>query len=108
MLIIRPNAPLFFGNADAVLEEVAVRARAADAGTVVLSLEESDDLDSTALGALSDFCESMANQSRSVFLARVHDRVRAILERGGLASMAERSTFSVDDAVRIAAGDQSA
>jgi MFS superfamily sulfate permease-like transporter len=108
MLIIRPNAPLFFGNADAVLEEVAVRARAADAGTVVLSLEESDDLDSTALGALSDFCESMANQSRSVFLARVHDRVRAILERGGLASMAERSTFSVDDAVRMAAGDQSA
>jgi len=46
----------------------------------------------------------MTAQGRSLILARVHDRVRTILERGGLADLAASSTFSVDDAVRAATG----
>jgi MFS superfamily sulfate permease-like transporter len=102
VLVIRPNAPLFFGNAEAVLVEVGQRARAGGVSTIVLSLEETDDLDSSALEAISDFRQAMTAQKRMLILARVHDRVRTILERGGLADLAATSTFSVDDAVRKA------
>jgi MFS superfamily sulfate permease-like transporter len=102
ILVIRPDAPLFFGNADLVLGEVARRARAAAARKIVLSLEESDDLDSSTLEAISEFNEAITAQGRSLILARVHDRVRTILERGGLADLAATSTFSVDDAVHAA------
>lgn len=102
VLVIRPNAPLFFGNAEAVLVDVGQRARAEGASTIVLSLEETDDLDSSALEAISDFRQAMMAQKRVLILARVHDRVRTILERGGLADLADTSTFSVDDAVQMA------
>lgn len=102
MLIIRPDAPLFFGNADAVLGAVGRRARALDAKTVILSLEESDDFDSSTIEAFADFSKDMAAQNRSLLLARVHDRVRSILIRGGLTELARSGTFSVDDAVNAA------
>lgn len=102
ILIIRPNAPLFFGNAEAVLVDVGQRARSQQASAIVLSLEETDDLDSSALEAISEFRQAMTAQKRLLILARVHDRVRGILERGGLADLAATSTFSVDDAVRAA------
>ena len=103
ILIIRPNAPLFFGNADALLGDVVLqRVRATDASTIVLSLEESDDLDSSALEALREFRDALSSQKRALILARVHDRARSVLQDGGLADLAESSTFSVDDAVRSA------
>ncbi len=102
ILVIRPNAPLFFGNTEAVLEEVGRQARTQGASTIVLSLEETDDLDSSTLAAISEFRQAMAAQERALILARVHDRVRTILERGGLADLAAASTFSVDDGVRMA------
>ena len=99
LLVIRPDAPLFFGNADAVLADVAARAREEGARTIVLSLEETDDLDSSTLAAIVEFRQAMSAQRRSLIIARAHDRVRSILERGGLADLAANSTFSVDDAV---------
>lgn len=102
LLVIRPNAPLFFGNAEAILTDVAQRARDKGAETIVLSLEETDDLDSSTLEAIAEFREGMSAQARSLILARVHDRVRKILELGGLADLAKASTFSVDDAVTLA------
>ena len=102
MLVIRPNGPLFFGNADAVLGAVSARARESQSKIVVLSLEETDDLDASSLVALTDFFETMTAQKRRLLLARVHDRVRTMLNRGGLAALAATSTFSVDDAVRAA------
>ena len=104
ILIIRPDAPLFFGNADLVLGEVAKRANSEQSRTIVLSLEESDDLDSSALEVLVEFKRAIEAQSRSLILARVHDRARGVLERGGLTELAATSTFSVDDAVRAASG----
>jgi MFS superfamily sulfate permease-like transporter len=102
MLVIRPNAPLFFGNADAVLGAVATRAGESQSKIVVLSREETDDLDASSLEALTDFSQAMAAQKRKLLLARVHDRVRVMLDRGGLADLAATSTFSVDDAVKAA------
>lgn len=102
LFIIRPNAPLFFGNCEPILVAIGERARAAGAKAIVLSLEETDDLDSSTLEALADFRQSMSAQGRRLVLARVHDRVRWVLERGGLADLAASATFSVDDAVRSA------
>ena len=100
LLIIRPNGPLFFGNAEAVLADVGKRARDEKARAIVFRLEETDDLDSSTLEAISEFAQAMTAQARSLILARVHDRVRAILERGGLTNLAAAATYSVDDAVQ--------
>ena len=94
--------PCFFANADSVLGDIAQRARATGVAKIVLSLEETDDFDSSTLEAFSEFREALAAQGRTLFLARVHDRVRDVLERGGLAELAEKSTFSVDEAVQMA------
>lgn len=101
IIVIRPDAPLFFGNAEPVLVEVGRRARQTGDTTIVLSLEESDDLDSSTIAAIAEFQEAMSAQGRRLVLARVHDRVTAVLERAGLAELAANSTFSVDDAVRM-------
>ena len=96
--IFRPNAPLFFANAETVLRDIGRAAAASDAHVVIISLEESDDLDSTALDALDEFAQSLHANGRRLILARAHDKVRDVLCAAGLADMAGTSTFSVADA----------
>lgn len=100
VLIVRPNAPLFFANADAVLNAITKMASASNARFVVLSLEESDDLDSTAVEEVREFVEQMAGEGRSVRIARAHDQVRWVLARAGLAELSRDATYSVADAIR--------
>lgn len=102
LAIYRPNAPLFFANAETVLGLVAARAQAAQVPVVVLSLEESDDLDSTAAEALGEFRRTLATRQCRLILARTHDRARAVLAAAGLADLAHDATFSVADAVALA------
>ena len=102
--IYRPNAPLFFANAESTLGAIAARARQRAAPVVVLSLEESNNLDATAIDALSEFATDMAKNGRKVILARTHDAVHAVLKVAGLAELAHNSAFSVADAVARAAG----
>lgn len=95
--IWRPAEPLFFANAERVLGTVEEQLRAAPAlKAVILSLEESFDIDSTALDALLEFDQRLNGQKRALRLARVHDQVRDLLPP----PLAARSTYSVDDAVR--------
>jgi len=102
IVILRPAQPLFFGNADPVLGEVARKARLAVAARgIVVSLEETFDLDSTALDALQEFDAAMRRSGRDVVYARVHDRVRDLLSAAGAVDMAARGAFSVDDAVAL-------
>ncbi|WP_295635981.1 SulP family inorganic anion transporter [Novosphingobium sp.] len=105
VVIFRPNAPLIFANAEAVLRQIGSQARAGSARTVVLSLEESDDLDSTAAEVIGEFCAALGKSGRYVILARVHDRVRQVLAAAGQGALAGAATFSVADAV--ASADQS-
>ena len=97
--IFRPNAPLFFANAEAVLGAIRKAHGAGGAPVLVLSLEESNDLDSTAAEALGEFAASLRAASRRLVLARAHDRVRDMLVATGLSELARDSTFSVADAV---------
>jgi MFS superfamily sulfate permease-like transporter len=100
--IFRPNAPLIFANAEAVLRAIGIQARVGSARTVVLSLEESNDLDSTATEVIGEFCSALASAGRRVVLARVHDRVREVLIAAGHGALAHAATFSVADAVVLA------
>ena len=100
--IWRPNAPLIFANAETVLGKIAEQARPKDAGLLVLSLEESDDLDSTAIDALQEFTSTLDAAGIRVILARAHDRVRDVLDVAGMHDLARSATFSVADAAALA------
>jgi MFS superfamily sulfate permease-like transporter len=100
--IFRPNAPLFFANAEGVLRAIGRAARAAQAQVLIISLEESDDLDATALDALIEFTDAVRGHGGLVILARAHDRVRDVLATAGFADLAGAATFSVADAVERA------
>ncbi|CAN5547178.1 SulP family inorganic anion transporter [soil metagenome] len=98
--LFRPNAPLFFANAETALGEIARRALARPAARlIVLSLEESSDLDSSATEALGEFVATLAANGRRVVLARAHDAVRDVLAAAGMDELARGATFSVADAV---------
>lgn len=101
--IFRPNAPLFFANAEASLRAIGEAVSARPEPVLVLSLEESSDLDSTALEALAEFAQAQHAQARRLILARAHDRVRDVLKDAGESELARDSTFSVADAAGLAA-----
>jgi len=99
--IFRPNAPLFFANAEQALDTISAVVLARQGSRdIVLSLEESDDLDSTALEAIAEFEKQIAAKGLSLRLARAHDRVRDVLAAAGFERLASGASFSVADAVR--------
>lgn len=103
MLVLRPEEPLFFANAEplfALARQFVVRRE----GTrlVVLSLEESPDLDSTAIESLQEFCSWLSQRGISLRVARLKDLARDALARVSLAQLPAATALdysSVDDAV---------
>ena len=76
--------------------------------SVVLGLEESADLDSTAAECLLELNQRLASSGKLLVLARVKEAVRQLLGRlepGGIGS-ADRMFWSVADAVEYARGLQ--
>lgn len=105
MLILRPEEPLFFANAEAVmtLARKQVQERAG-VKQVVLSLEASPDLDSTALESLGDFSGWLLARGIGLRVARVKDETRALLLRAALPQLSPQAldSWSVEDAVSAA------
>ena len=99
--IWRAAEPLFFANAERVLGMIATGSGTSK--VLIVSLEESADLDSTALDALIEFDAGLAKCGVRVQLARTHDRVRDLLQRAGAHDLATRTSYSVDDAVQAIA-----
>ena len=106
MLILRPETALFFANADRVLIQARhlLAACGSETHIVILSLEESPDLDGTAIEALNEFCQALIIQGKSLYFARLkipaHDALaRATLADVGLTNLCD---LSVDDVVRAA------
>lgn len=98
MAIWRPLAPLFFANAERMFADIASRTRAMGGMmAIVVSLEESVDIDSTALDALLDFDRVMTALGFTIRYARVHDRVRDLLKVAGADALLARSDYSVAD-----------
>lgn len=105
LLIVRPEEPLFFASAERVASDVMVLVNARPAvRMVVVSLEESSDLDSTAGECLLELKKRLSDSQRLLLLARVKDPVRKLLQHmdsDGL-GRADRMFWSVADAVELA------
>jgi MFS superfamily sulfate permease-like transporter len=100
ILILRPAEPLFFANAERVLTLVSGQAAAEAVAVVILSLEESPDLDSTALDALMECDSKLTRLGRRLLLARTRDDIRDALRALGAEQLAGdgRCFHSVADA----------
>lgn len=102
MIIVRPAEPLFFANAEPVLSRIAaLQASQTGCCCLVLSLEESFDIDSTALDALTEFSDLMRRRGVRLQFARVRDNVRDLMQVSGATDLIARSSYSVDDAVQM-------
>ncbi|MDT8998659.1 SulP family inorganic anion transporter [Paucibacter sp. APW11] len=108
LLILRPEEPLFFASAERVVAEVLTRVQQRRASAealhaVVLSLEESGDLDVTALECLLELRQRLRQAGCELLLARVKEPVRELLARcdpQGL-GRAEAMFWSVADAAEL-------
>jgi MFS superfamily sulfate permease-like transporter len=107
LLILRPEEPLFFGSAEQVMAEVLVRANARTGlDDVLLSLEESADLDSTAVECLMELDHALARSGKRLLLVRVKTTVRELLGRWDPEQLgrSDRLFWSVADGVDFALG----
>jgi len=107
VLVLRPEEPLLFANADPVLSLARLKVqRVPTLKLVVLSLEESPDLDGSSLESLTEFSAWLQQRRIELRLARLKDRARDALLRAAIAQLpaAALDFASVDDAVRGDAG----
>lgn len=106
IIILRPDEPLFFANAERILSQArqTITTAGSSVHTVILSLEESPDLDSSSLEALLDFFSFITGQKKQLLLARLKDPVLDILTRIVPPDTAASSFsgLSVDETVHIA------
>ena len=110
LLIVRPNAPLFFGNVRAVRQQVLDLARhgGAPAGAgplpdaphgpperaVLLDLQMSPNMDVETADTLAQLRTALAGEGRTLWLGGVHDSGRTLLLRAGYAAtLAEGRIF---------------
>ncbi len=104
LLILRPEEPLFFASTERVVAEVMARVKGRhDLSAVVLSLEESADLDSTAMECLLELKHSLAGIGKDLLLARAKTSVRDLLSRWDPQGLGKADTmfWSVADAVQF-------
>ena len=98
--IWRPAEPLLFANAEAIFRFIESQTHDnPKIHAVIVSLEESYDLDSTSLEVIASFDAVMAKSGKQLLLARVHDHVRDALQAAGLNTLLQRCHYSVDGAV---------
>ncbi|QRX83625.1 SulP family inorganic anion transporter [Glaciimonas sp. PAMC28666] len=106
ILILRPNEPIFFANAERILTQARLSMKAADPSihTVIISLEESPNLDSSSIEALLDFYRSVAIDGKRLLLARLKGPVYELLTglKSSVIPVNSLNSLSVDDTVRLA------
>ena len=101
VVVLRPGEPLFFANAERIFLTVEAQAGLLEVQSVVVSLEDSNDLDSSALDTIADAATRLNARRQRLYLARVKDPLRQLFAAYGgvLAPFAETSFRSVADAV---------
>jgi sulfate permease, SulP family len=110
VLVLRPDEPTFFANAETLRTEI--RARVISAGpsvhALVLDLEMTGALDVPALDMLARVADELGDRGIRLLLARVHAEAAAGLERSGLAArLGQDGVYAqVIDAVRAAQADR--
>jgi MFS superfamily sulfate permease-like transporter len=102
ILVLRPEEPLFFANAEPLLALARHRVlQQTDVRLVVFSLEESPDLDGTALECLGEFAVWLAARKIEMRVARLKEASRDALMRANFHTLPVSGLdySSVDDAV---------
>lgn len=85
VLIIRPDEPLFFANVDDILEKTQAALRESSGiKTLIMSLEESPNIDGTVIEALDLFSKRLHESNCSLTLARLKPPVYSVLQRAQL------------------------
>jgi MFS superfamily sulfate permease-like transporter len=106
VLILRPETALFFANAERVLAQARnlISVAGDSVHTVILSLEESPDLDSSSVEALEDFCTAIIGEHKRLLFARLKPPVQQVLIRAAIPGLPVETLgeLSVDDAVKVA------
>ena len=102
VLALRPEEPLFFANAEPLLALARRRIlQEREVGILVFSLEESPDLDGTALECLGEFAAWLAARNIEMRVARLKEASRDALIRANFTHLppTKLEYASVDDAV---------
>ena len=106
VLIIRPSEALFFANVERILGAALRLIRHAEVPvhTVILSLEETPDLDGTSIEAMQEFFVRVHQEGKRLILARLKHEALAVLEAlpEVQANAVILSGLSVDGAVQKA------
>ena len=89
-LIIRPDEPLFFANADDMFEKALDLLRQNhDVTALILSLEESPNIDGSVIEALDYFSRRVHDAGCELKLARLKPPVQSVLQRAQLQYLAD-------------------
>ncbi|MFI8226101.1 SulP family inorganic anion transporter [Pseudomonas sp. NPDC085632] len=106
VLIIRPSEALFFANVERILGAALRLIRHAEVPvhTVILSLEETPDLDGTSIEAMQEFFLRVHQEGKRLILARLKHEALTVLDAlpEVLANGVILSGLSVDGAVQRA------
>jgi SulP family sulfate permease len=86
VLIVRPDAPLFYANAQPLRDTVSHLARSADppVHVLILDLDGTDELDITSAEALGKLLADLGAARVRVGLAHVHAVTARMLDRSGI------------------------
>ncbi|AOJ74392.1 SulP family inorganic anion transporter [Burkholderia ubonensis] len=104
VLIARPEAQLFFANADRMLNRVRALMRAApDTHTVLLSLEETPDVDGTTIESLRTFAAECAARGQRFAMVRLKLHALHALHRAADDTLRAdaMSELSVDESLQL-------
>lgn len=102
ILVVRPEAPLFFWNAERLMTLVQRQlAQRGGVKVVVLSLEESPDLDGSCVEALRELSLNLTRSGQRLIVARLKSKAYVVLQRAGLVG-ATLTVLSIDEAVSLA------
>ena len=106
LLILRPNAMLFFANANRILNNVRTLLKSAESPTraVILNLEASPEIDITSAEMLGQMNSELKASGIVLYLAKVPKPVLDLLDRSGFLQKLEEEQICIDvkSAVRSA------
>ena len=108
VIVVRLDAPLFWANATAIEDRLLAEvSRWPDPRALVLDLEATTQLDTTAADVLTHLAGELDRRGIRLYLARALHRVEAVLERSGFFDVVspDNSWHSISQCVRAARRD---
>ncbi len=108
VVVVRLDAPLFWGNATSIEQRILAAAEARpDTRALVLDLEATTQLDTTSADVIRHLAHELDGRGVRLYLARVLHRVEGVLDRAGVTRVLGTGTswHSISQAVRAARRD---